>query len=80
MHPFHFKELADFYRLFVAHVHHFRGAQEAVFLQFVFQEGQSQFCSVHGHIDLFQYIGHSADMVFVAVGNDDALDFLLVLN
>ena len=48
-------------------------------LQLVVHEGHGQVRAVDGHGELLQGVGHGADMVLVAVGDDEALQLLPVL-
>ena len=50
---------------------------KTVLLQLVFDQANGQTCSVNGHVELFEQIRQAADMVFVAMGNEQALDAVL---
>src|SRR5258706_15456836 len=54
--------------------------QELMFVQFVFDIGQGELGGPDGNVQLAQNPGQSADMVFMAVREDDAADMLAVLN
>ena len=51
---------------------------KTVLLQLVFDQANGQTCSVNGHVELFEQIRQAADMVFVAMGNEQALDAVLI--
>ena len=53
--------------------------QQAMLIQLVFDQADGQACGVHRHGALAQKIRQAADMVFVAVGDDHALDLFTVL-
>ena len=55
------------------------GSQQAMLIQLVFDQADGQACGVHRHGALAQKIRQAADMVFVAVGDDHALDLFTVL-
>ena len=51
------------------------GIQHFVFSQFIFQKTQSQQCTKHRYIQLFQDVRQCTDMVFVTMGQHDTSDF-----
>ena len=70
-------EAAQFHR--VAGFHHVEVAGNVHLLELVLYEGHGQVRAVHGHVELLEGVGHGADMVLVAVGNDEAAQLLPVL-
>ena len=48
-------------------------------LELVLDQGHGQIRAVHGGVELLQSVGHGADMVLVAVGDDEAPELLPVL-
>ncbi len=63
----------------VSGLHHVQGAGDVHLLELVFYEGHGQVRAVHGGVELLQGIGHGADMVLVAMGDDEASELLPVL-
>ena len=61
------------------HLVELRDAGEPVLLQLVFAQRQRQPRSVHGRGNLTQDVGHRADVILVAVGEEVAANLLLVL-
>ena len=53
--------------------------QQAVFPEFLSEQGQGQGGAVHRHGDLPEQEGHGADVVFVAVGEDHGRHFVPAL-
>src|SRR5437899_2398153 len=54
--------------------------EQAVLVEFVFDIGQREFGGIHRNVQLGKNPGESADVVFVAVGEDDSADTLPVLD
>ena len=53
---------------------------EGVFVELAFDVGESERGAVDGDVELGEDPGKAADVVFVAVGEDDGADVLLVLD
>ena len=58
---------------------HARLAGELVLLHAAVHQSQGEIGPVDGHVDFAQKIGHGADVVFVAVGEDQRQNVLLML-
>ena len=54
--------------------------EDPVLLQLQRHQAQRQTGAVDRGLDLLQHVGQRADVVLVAVGQEDAADFLLVLD
>ncbi len=54
--------------------------EQLVLFEFAFDVGQREFGGVDGNLELAENPGQAADVVLVAVGEDDGADVLLVLN
>ena len=55
-------------------------ARKAEFLQLVADEAAGQAGTVDGQVELLQQVGDAADVVLVAVGDEQTLDLILVLH
>ena len=72
-------ELARLHRLPRLHGNQLRGVQQPVLLQFQLDEPGGEPGAVDGHVHLLQYIGDGADVVLVAMGDEQAPQPLVVL-
>ena len=54
--------------------------EKLVLFELAFDVGQRELGGVDGHLEFAEYPGQSADVVFVAVGEDDGADVLPVLS
>ena len=61
-------------------LHQLGAAQQAVLLQLVLDEADGEPGGVDRQVHLLEQVGQRADVVLVAVGDDDALDLILVLH
>ena len=61
-------------------LHQLGAAQQVVLFQLVLDEADGQPGSVDGHVDLLEQVGQRADVVLMAMGDDHALDPVLVLH
>ena len=59
-------------------LHKIGAGRKAVLFQLVADQADGQLGRIDGHIELAQQIGQAADVVLVAVGNEDTLDAVLV--
>ena len=60
------------------HFDQLRLLEQPVFFQLALDQSQCHAGAINRHIDLFQQICQTADMVLVTVGNDDAANLVLV--
>ena len=61
-------------------LHEFGLAYQAELFQLVADEAAGQAGAVDGQIELLQQIGDAADVVLMAVGDEQALDLILILH
>ena len=54
--------------------------EQAVLVEFVFHIGQREFCAPHRHVEFGENPGQRADVVLVAVGEDDPANPLAILD
>ena len=73
-------ETAQLELLVRSDLHHFRAAHQPVFFQLVGDEPDGKARGINGQIDLFEQVGQAADVVFMAVRDNNALDAVLILD
>ena len=61
-------------------LHELGAARQTELLQLVFDEAAGQAGAIDGQVDLLQQIRDTANVVLVAVGDEQALDLILVLH
>ena len=61
-------------------LHELGAARQTELLQLVFDEAAGQAGAIDGQVDLLQQIRDTANVVLVAMGNEQALDLILVLH
>ena len=61
-------------------LHQLGAAQQIVLFQLVLDQADGQLGGVDGQVHLLEQVGQRADVVLVAVGDDHALDLILVLH
>ena len=60
-------------------LHQLGAAQQAVLFQLVLDEADGEPGGIHRQVHLLEQVGQRADVVLVAVGDDDALDLVFIL-
>ena len=74
------RKAAQFDLLLGGDLHELGLARKAEFLQLVADEAAGQAGTVDGQVELLQQVGDAADVVLVAVGDEQTLDLILVLH